>query len=52
MNPEDEIKELRKRNVELQNSTKEVLSETKCRFCPVVFIKWLKGIFHTETRKR
>ena len=51
MNPEDEIKELHKRISALQNSTKEVLSETKCRFCPVVFIKWFRRIFRWEENK-
>lgn len=51
MNPEDEIKELHKRisefhkrNVELQDSAKQVMSETRCCLCPVRFIKWLRGI--------
>ena len=44
MSGQDEIKELHRRNVELQDSVKEVLSETRCRFCPVRFIRWLRGL--------
>jgi len=45
MSEQDVIKELRKRNMQLQNSTKEVFSDTHCRCCPVRFVKWLGGLW-------
>ncbi len=44
MSDQGEINELHKRNVELQDKVKEVLSESHCWFCPVRFIRWVKGL--------
>ncbi len=50
MKDKDEIKELRKRNAALQNSAKEVMSVTRCRFCPMRFIRWLRRVIWKENK--